>query len=568
MLQPFNIDERLQTFLDTKTEKKQTYLLPSLIKTQEIYNHIPKEVAAFIGQYLNVPLADVMGVIEFYSMLSATETGNVIIRVCNSSACTLKGSHEIYKKFEQYAEPGKLFVEEVPCLGMCDSAPVGLIGNHPAKNIQFDEIKPYVNGELIEKTSFIGGNKRPLTFRCRKIEPTNITQYRSLKGFEGLARALKFSPQDLIDEIKKANLLGRGGAAFPAAIKWQGVADQSAKEKYLVCNADESEPGTFKDRTLLEGDPFAILEGMIIAGYAIGASKGYLYVRGEYPRAQSILQKAIEVAKVNNILGENILESEFSFDIEIRSGAGAYICGEETALFESIEGKRGFPRIKPPFPTTHGLFQKPTVINNVETFSNVPLIFRIGADDYRKYGTTDSSGPRLFCLSGDVVNPGVYEVTQKTTLRELIYDIAGGLPENESLQTVLLGGAAGSFVIESQLDTPLTFEDTRAANLSLGSGVVMVFNSSRKIKQTLSELGEFFAHESCGKCFPCQLGTQHQLTILERIHQQKTLPDDLIRLQDIGLTMTEASLCGLGQSAATAVLSAMKHWPELFQEAQ
>ncbi len=263
-------------------------------------------------------------------------------------------------------------------------------------------------------------------------------------------------------------------------------------------------------------------------------------------------------------LGENILGSGFSFDIEIRVGAGAYICGEETALFESIEGKRGFPRVKPPFPTTHGLFNKPTVINNVETLCNIPLIISIGSAAYTKFGTEKSPGPKLFCVSGDVVRPGLYEIPFGETLRELI-EMAGGVPNKKKLQAVLLGGAAGAFAGPEHLDTPLTFEDLRAAGFPLGSGVVMVFDETRDLRDTLRRLGHFFAHESCGKCYPCQMGTQRQMEILNRIAAGKTLPDDLVRLQDVGWTMTDASLCGLGQTAASAVLSAMKLWPELFR---
>jgi len=310
-------------------------------------------------------------------------------------------------------------------------------------------------------------------------------------------------------------------------------------------------------------DPHSIIEGMLIAGYAIGAQRGFIYVRGEYPYILPVLENALTEAHQAGYLGENLKGSPFSFEIEIRLGAGAYICGEETALFESIEGKRGFPRVKPPFPTTYGLFGKPTVINNVETFFNVPLIISMGAADYRKIGTEKSPGPKLFCLSGDVTRPGVYEVPFGVTLRELL-DMAGGVTGEKKLQSVLFGGAAGAFATSAHLDVKLTFEDLRAAGLPLGSGVVMVFDETRAMREVLDRLGHFFAHESCGKCYPCQMGSQRQAEILHRIAAGETLAGDLERLQDVGWTMTDASLCGLGQTAASAVLSAIKLWPEMF----
>jgi NADH-quinone oxidoreductase subunit F len=314
----------------------------------------------------------------------------------------------------------------------------------------------------------------------------------------------------------------------------------------------------------MEEDPHRTVEGMIIAAYAIGAQRGYLYVRGEYTGALQSARRAIEEAHQAGFLGKDILGSGFDFDIELRQGAGAYICGEETALFESIEGKRGFPRVKPPFPTTYGLFGQPTIINNVETLANVPLILLQGAAWYREIGTERSTGPKLFCVSGDVVRPGLYEVPFGVTLRHLLYDLAGGLTAGHRMQAVLFGGAAGAFATDKDLDVRLSFEDLRAAGLPLGSGVVMVFDERRDLRDVLVRLARFFAHESCGKCYPCQIGTQRQHEILQRVASGSALPDDHERLVDVGWTMTDASLCGLGQTAATAVLSAMRLWPELF----
>jgi NADH-quinone oxidoreductase subunit F len=396
------------------------------------------------------------------------------------------------------------------------------------------------------------------------INPTEIDDYLDQDGFVGFRNALDIESDYICDFMSTSGLLGRGGAAFMTRTKWESASSAPGEPKYIVCNADESEPGTFKDRVLLENDPFAVLEGILIAGFAVGADKGFIYIRGEYPKAQAIFHQVIRAARERGFLGDNILDSGFSFDIELRSGAGAYICGEETALFESIEGNRGFPRLKPPYPTTHGLFGKPTVINNVETFANVSLMLRIGVEKYCTYGTQQSSGPWLFCVSGDIAKPGIYEITRPVTLRELI-DLAGGVKGGE-LQAVLLGGAAGKFVPPSDIDIRLTQEDTRKTGLTLGSGAVIVLSEHVDLKQTLSDLGHFFAHESCGKCYPCQLGTQRQAEILDRILEGRTLPGDYDRLRDVGWTMTDASICGLGQTAASAVLSAMVHWPELFSD--
>jgi len=414
--------------------------------------------------------------------------------------------------------------------------------------------------ELGRPRSIVGGSIRLLTANCGH----GTAPLQRHGDYVALQKALTMRPAEIIAEVKSAGLVGRGGAAFPTGIKWEGAAVAEGSPKYVVCNADESEPGTFKDRVLLIDDPHTLIEGMLIAGYAIGAEQGYIYLRGEYPYILPILQEALDEARAAGWLGQNIQESAFTFDIEVRLGAGAYICGEETALFESIEGKRGFPRVKPPFPTTYGLFGKPTVINNVETLFNVPLILQRGAAEYRAIGTEKSPGPKLFCLSGDVLRPGVYEIPFGLTLRELL-EMAGGMAGDRALQAVLFGGAAGSFATAEHLDVRLTFEDLRAAGLPLGSGVVMVFDESRDMRDVLARLGHFFAHESCGKCYPCQLGTQRQREVLDRVAVGKTIQGDIQRLQDVGWTMVDASLCGLGQTAATAVLSAIQLWPELFE---
>ena len=369
----------------------------------------------------------------------------------------------------------------------------------------------------------------------------------------------------MIAEVKASGLVGRGGAAFPTGLKWEGAANMAETTRYVVCNADEAEPGTFKDRVIMEDDPHRIIEGIIIAAYAIQAHKGYMYIRGEYTEPFEIMRQACDEAMSQGILGNNILGSGFVFNLELRQGAGAYVCGEETALFESIEGKRGMPRVKPPFPTTHGLFGKPTVINNVETLSNIPEILREGAEKYTSRGTQKSTGTKLFCLSGDIERPGLYEVPFGVSLNHLIYDLAGGVRGGRVFQAALVGGAAGAFAIESDLNSKLSFEDMRDAGIPLGAGVITIFDETRDLRKVILRLAHFFAEESCGKCYPCQLGTQRQVEVLERMMIGRSEPEDLQRLEEIGRTMTDASICGLGQTASMAVMSALHHWPDMLR---
>lgn len=535
-------------------------LLPALHAAQNIYGWLPEEVAAEVAKSLHVPLADVHGVIEFYSLFYNEPIGRKVIRVCTDQACALKDADGILNHlcYHHGIQPGQttagnvVTIEASPCLGLCEQAPAVLT----IDNGQWTIGNGSIETETDRPRSMVYGPIRLLTANCGN-GTTSLQQHGK---YGALEKASTMKPEDVVAEIKASGLVGRGGAAFPTGIKWEGAAKAQADQKYVICNADESEPGTFKDRILLLDDPHRTIEGMCIAAYAIGASKGYIYVRGEYPYILPVLEYALHEAREAGYLGKN-------FDIEIRLGAGAYICGEETALFESIEGKRGFPRVKPPFPTTHGLFGKPTVINNVETLCNVPLIISQGSAEYRKIGTEKSPGPKLFCVSGDIAKPGLYEVPFGVTLRELL-EMAGGVSNGKNLQAVLFGGAAGAFATSTHLDVKLTFEDLRAAGLPLGSGVVMIFDETRDMRAVLKELGHFFAHESCGKCYPCQMGTQRQKEILERIANKCALPGDMIRLQDVGWTMTDASLCGLGQTAASAVLSAIKLWPELFNAAE
>jgi NADH-quinone oxidoreductase subunit F len=545
-------------------------LIPALHAAEQIYGYIPELAAAEISRALNTPLAEVYGVMDFFTMFHRQPTGETVVRVCTDPACAMAGAESIFEALSQRMAPKNggtptITLERSSCLGLCEHAPAMLVGEKQLGHVDASRI----NGRIEElgETPYgiIAGESRRLTINCGRRRATTLDEYVKGGGYSALKKALAMRPEQVIAEIKTSGLVGRGGAAFPTGAKWEGAARAAGEPKYVVCNGDEAEPGTFKDRVLMEEDPHRIIEGMIIAGYAVGAQKGFIFVRGEYPHAYQSMVEAIAEAARYGYVGQNVLGSGFTFEIETFRSAGAYVCGEETALFEAIEGKRGFPRAKPPFPTTNGLFNRPTVINNVETLCNVPLILSMGADEYRKIGTEKSTGTKLFCLSGDVAHPGLYEVPFGITLRHLIEDLAGGVRNGHSLQAILFGGAAGAFATAKDLDVRLSFEDLRAVGLPLGSGVITVFDETRDLRDVLLRLARFFADESCGKCYPCQLGTRRQYEIIQRLVDGRLIPGDVERLQDVGWTMTDASLCGLGQTAASAVLSAMRLWPQMFQ---
>ena len=458
-----------------------------------------------------------------------------------------------------------------PCLGLCDRAPAALVTT-AGEDGRVASAAPVDAAGVLARLDG-GGAPRPpqripqqgdpslrLLRRVGVIDPTSLDDYRAHGGYTALARAIQIGGESVIAEVTASKLMGRGGAAFPTGRKWAAVAAQPAQPHYLVCNADESEPGTFKDRVILEGDPFAIVEAMTITAVATGASVGFLYIRGEYPEAEAAVRGAVASARAASLLGPDILGSGTAFDIEVRRGAGAYICGEETALFESIEGKRGEPRNKPPFPVEVGLFGKPTVVNNVETLLNVPLILEMGGEAYAGIGTDGSTGPRLFCLSGHVARPGVYEVEFGATLGDLI-ELAGGVPSGRAIRAILLGGAAGVFVGPDAITMPLTFEATRAAGATLGSGVIMVFDETVDLVGTLRRIAQFFRDESCGQCVPCRVGSVRQEELLTRLaagSRVRSRDEELTLLREIGQAMRDASICGLGQTASSAIESALR----------
>jgi NADH-quinone oxidoreductase subunit F len=594
-------DERIAFGGSQKANSQRTLLLPVLHAIQNRIGWISAGALNYVSVRLDIAPAEVHGVASFYGMFSLEPRPPIVAHVCDDIACLAHGSGKLCAELEQKLGPagspcsgGRAIWLRSQCLGLCERAPAALVSASGEKAHEqviapasADAIHAMVNdavaGKMPASPDTIdvkasvpqaaakpnGSSTLRLLDRMAHGSSGRVDDYLKLNGYEGLRKALKLGPEGALRELAASKLLGRGGAAFPTAKKWEALflhrhllEKDPKRAHYIICNADESEPGTFKDRILMEGDPFAVLEGMTIGGFVTGASQGYIYLRGEYPLAAERMQHAIREANEQGLLGENILGSGFKFNIEIRRGAGAYICGEETALFNSLEGYRGEPRNKPPFPTQSGLFKQPTVVNNVETLVNVPGIILESGAAYATRGTENSAGTRLFCLCGHVARPGVYEVVMGTTLRQLI-DLAGGVAGNGKLQAILLGGAAGTFVGPNELDTPLTFEGTRAIGATLGSGVVMLFDDTVDLRQVLLRIASFFRHETCGQCVPCRVGVVRQQETLQRLVEKKTIgsaEQEIILLREMAQAMRDASICGLGQTAASALESAMQRW--------
>jgi NADH-quinone oxidoreductase subunit F len=581
-----------------ESRKDRHLLLPVLEAVQRRVGFITPGALNYICQRLEVPPAEAYGVATFYALIYVEPTPPRVAHICDDLACRMKGGLELCYamdgRFGRAGGPaldGNATWKHSPCLGLCELAPAVLVQRAGANALD-SIIAPATADEVVATLTAVGAGASPaptevarhgsisapqtmdpdrhdlrLLARVGRIDPASLDEYRAAGGYAALRRAVELGPLGVIREVVDSGLQGRGGAAFPTGRKWQDVASAAVRPHYLVCNADESEPGTFSNRVLMEEDPYAVIESMTVAGYAIGAELGYIYVRGEYPLATERLRNAIEQARRRGFLGANVMGEGFDFDLDVRVGAGAYICGEETALFNSIEGLRGEPRNKPPFPTQVGLFGKPTVINNVETLVNVLDIVLHGGPAFAETGTAQSKGTKLFCLSGAVENPGVYEVPFGVTLRELL-DLAGGVPGGKTLRAVLLGGAAGGFVTPDELDVLLTFEGTRAIGASLGSGVVMPLTEDADLPGFVSRIGAFFRDESCGQCVPCRVGTERQEEALQRLIARRPLgstADEITLIDEIALVMRDASICGLGQTAANAVQSAIQKL-HLFQD--
>ena len=512
------------------------------------------------------------------------------VLICGGTGCTSSGSHKLMEHFEKsIKEKGleqEVKVVRTGCFGLCEMGPVVVVYPEGAfyarvKEENVDEIvsEHLMKGRVVtsllyhDKTSahhaitslenvdFYKKQMRVALRNCGAIDPENIDEYIAVDGYKGLTKALtQMTPEEVIAEVLKSGLRGRGGAGFPTGKKWEFTAKAQGDQKYVCCNADEGDPGAFMDRSILEGDPHAVIEAMAIAGYAVGATQGYIYVRAEYPIAVQRLEIAIKQAHEYGLLGENILDTGFNFDLDIRLGAGAFVCGEETALMTSIEGKRGEPRPRPPFPAVKGLFQKPTLLNNVETYANIAQIIDKGADWFASIGTERSKGTKVFALGGKITNTGLVEVPMGTTLREIIYDIGGGCPGGKAFKAVQTGGPSGGCLPAALLDTQIDYDNLIAAGSMMGSGGMIVMDEDNCMVDIARFFLDFTVDESCGKCTPCRIGTRRMLEILQRITNGQGQDGDIERLETLAYNIKNTALCGLGQTAPNPVLSTLRYF--------
>ena len=600
-----------QAFGGHAARGRRHHLITVLHALQETAGWISPGALDYVSERLTVPPAEAYGVASFYAMFRTTQppgtaqAPGAVVHICDDLACQVAGGEalcaEMTRRFgpegaDMSVDGTAVTWQRSPCLGKCDRGSAALIqqpgaaaprrdfapvtpdavwasltAGPPPAEVPLGVLVPQLSSRTEagfaspDIAASPAGGPVSLLRRLGRVDPASLGSYRAAGGYEMLRRALHLGPQGVIREVRDAKLMGRGGAAFPTHIKWDAVAANPVRPKYVVCNADESEPGTFKDRVLMESDPYALVEALTVMGYACGAEQGYIYIRGEYPTAEARLAHAVSMARAHGFLGGDVMGEGVTFDIEIRRGAGAYIAGEETALINSLEGKRAEPRNKPPFPAQSGLFGQPTAVNNVETLLSVLEILRVGGPGYASVGTAASTGTRLFCLSGCVAVPGLYEYDFGVTLRDVI-DGAGGVAGGRPLQAVLLGGAAGVFVGPEALDMPLTFEGVRAAGATLGSGVVLVLDDTVPVPALLRRITQFFRDESCGQCVPCRVGTVRQEELVARLAGPGpgepaplgSVAAELALLKDIGYVTRDASICGLGQTALSAVESAVK----------
>ncbi len=547
-------------------------------RTRERY--VSEGVLKGIAEELTVSTAHARGVATFYSMLSVKPRGRHIIRVCESPPCRLAGGMDLVAKVQsllgispgETTADGMFTLEFSSCLGACDKAPALLLDDALYTQVTPEDL-PRILDEA-RKLNWVGP-KRTLPavlgkprFLLRDVGEVDVLEDAVARSsYQGLKRALTaMTPEEVTSCVKDSGLRGRGGAGFPTGQKWEFTRGASGGQKYLVCNADEGEPGTFKDRLLLEGTPHRVIEGMLITGYATQAAKGFIYIRGEYATAINTIEKALKQARHTGYLGKKILGSSFSFDIDVVRGAGAYVCGEETSLIESLEGKRGFPRLRPPYPAAVGYLSRPTVVNNVETLANVPDIVRDGVEVYRRLGTSASPGTKLFPLSGAVTWPGVAEAEMGTSLRTLIAEYGGGMPEGSRFLAALVGGAAGMFLGEDMLDVPLEYDSLAAQGAVLGSGAVFVLDAGCNVSSLLTDILHFFAHESCGQCVPCRVGTARLEELMETVARKKGSEKEIDFMLETAKWMQETSLCPLGKSCYPLLKSAVKVFSKrLFQ---
>ncbi|MDR4507607.1 MAG: NAD(P)H-dependent oxidoreductase subunit E [Candidatus Brocadiaceae bacterium] len=526
------------------------------------------------------------------SLVSEESKEKIRILIC-TTGCRALGAEEVYRTFQAEIEnqslADKVEIIDTGCQGLCTRAPVltiepmGVFYGRVTENDVHEIIsRTVLKGEVIERLCYTQEGKRipyikdidfyrkqkKLVLRnCGSINPKNINDYIKRNGYAAISKALSgMSAEDVIHEVVSSGLRGRGGAGFPTGKKWELAKNAKGDVKYVICNGDEGDPGAFMDRAVLEGDPHSVIEGMLICAYAIGSGKGIIYVREEYPIAVEHLNIAVDNARSLGLLGENILGSGFCFDIEVKMGAGAFVCGEETALIASIEGRRGMPCPRPPYPSTSGLWGKPTNINNVETLANIPVIIFEGADSYRSIGTETSKGTKIFALAGNVNNTGLVEVPMGTSLREIVFDIGGGIPKRKQFKAAQMGGPSGGCVPEKYLDTPIDYESVKEIGAIMGSGGLIIMDDSTSMVEIARYFMEFCQNESCGKCTPCRVGTQRMLEILTRILAGEGKKEDLSLLSELAEVTRNSSLCGLGQTSANPVISTLYYFQNEYEE--
>jgi NADH-quinone oxidoreductase subunit F len=566
---------------------KRSALIPMMMYAQDEYGFISDEMIAEIARRLELRTVQVEETLEYYSMLRRKPMGKYHVQVCTNVACMLRGGAELLEAAKKRLEighkettaDGVFSLEEVECIGACTGAPALQVNYDFFENVtpmKFDRLiedldagrkttpEPVTSGAIHPRDK----TETPVISRRFGIKDSHkIDVFLQHDGYKALEKALReMTPATIIDEVKKSNLRGRGGAGFPTGMKWSFVPKDSPKPKYLICNADESEPGTCKDRPLMEMDPHQLIEGMVIAGRAINAHRGFIYIRGEYRYVLDIMQTALDEAYARGYLGNNILGAGFNFDLLVHTGAGAYECGEESALMESLEGKRGYPRIKPPFPAVVGLYGCPTIINNVETLSTVPSIILEGGETYANRGTPKNGGTRMLCIAGHVNKPGIYEVPLGMNMKKFIYEVAGGIPGDKKLKAVIPGGSSCPLLKADEIDIPMDYDSVAKAGSMLGSGGMVVMDEDTCMVDMARRIMHFYAHESCGWCIPCREGTTWLRKMLERFHAGYGRLEDIDLVGDLAKNMLGRTFCPLGDAAALPTISIVAKWRNEFED--
>jgi NADH-quinone oxidoreductase subunit F len=573
--------------LQNRYPVKRSALIPMMMYAQDEYGCVSDEMIAEIARRLDLRTVQVEETLEYYSMLHRKPMGKHHVQICTNVACMLRGGAELLEAAKKRLEIGNkettadgvFSLEEVECIGACTGAPALQVNYDFFENVtalKFDRLiedldagrkttpEPVTAGALHPRDK----TETPVISRRWGIKDSHkIDVYLQYDGYKALEKALReMTPESIIDEVKKSNLRGRGGAGFPTGMKWSFVPKDSPKPKYVICNADESEPGTCKDRPLMEMDPHQMIEGIAIAGRAIGAKMGFIYIRGEYRYVLDIVQTALDEAYSRNYLGKNVLGTGFDFDLIVHTGAGAYECGEESALMESLEGKRGYPRIKPPFPAVVGLYGCPTIINNVETLSTVPAILLEGGETYANRGTPKNGGTRMLCVAGHVNKPGIYEVPLGMNMKKFIYEVAGGIPGGKKLKAVIPGGSSCPLMNADEIDIPMDYDSVAKAGSMLGSGGMVVMDEDTCMVDMARRIMHFYAHESCGWCIPCREGTSWLRKMLERFHAGYGRPEDIDLIGDLSKNMLGRTFCPLGDAAALPTISIVAKWRNEFEQ--